>query len=92
MTEEREGVVVGAVRTAMGDYGGTLKDIAPGDLAARVVCEAVARAKVDPARIGHVVSGDVIHTEPGDTSVSRVAMIGGGPGHRRNLRADVRRP
>ena len=42
-------VIVGAVRTPIGNFGGSLKDIAPSDLAARVVKEAVARAKIDPA-------------------------------------------
>ncbi|MFA5915746.1 MAG: acetyl-CoA C-acyltransferase, partial [Burkholderiales bacterium] len=41
----REVVVVSGVRTAIGDYGGALKDLAPTELAARVAREAVARAK-----------------------------------------------
>jgi hypothetical protein len=43
--DTREVVILSGVRTAIGDYGGSLKDIAPSDLAARVVKEAVARAK-----------------------------------------------
>lgn len=78
MAETREVVFVSAVRTAIGDYGGTLKDHAPTDLAARVVREAVARGKLDPAQVGHVVFGNVIHTEPKDMYVSRVAMINAG--------------
>ncbi|HEX7329667.1 MAG TPA: acetyl-CoA C-acyltransferase, partial [Casimicrobiaceae bacterium] len=46
MASQREVVIVSGVRTAIGDYGGSLKDLAPSDLAARVVREAVARAKV----------------------------------------------
>ena len=46
----REVVILSGVRTAIGDYGGTLKDFAPTDLAARVAKEAVARAKLDPAQ------------------------------------------
>ena len=49
--DTREVVILSGVRTAIGDYGGSLKDIAPSDLAARVVKEAVARAKIDPASV-----------------------------------------
>ncbi len=45
----REVVILSGVRTAIGDYGGSLKDFAPSELGARVVREAVARAKIDPA-------------------------------------------
>ncbi len=75
---KREVVVVSGVRTAIGGYGGSLKDFAPTDLAARVTKEAVARAKLEPADIGHVVFGNVVHTEPRDMYLSRVAMIDAG--------------
>src|SRR5690349_750075 len=78
MDNEREVVVLSGVRTAIGDYGGALKDLAPTDLAARVVREAVSRAKVAPEDVGHVVFGNVIHTEPRDMYLSRVASINGG--------------
>jgi acetyl-CoA C-acetyltransferase len=78
MDSAREVVVVSGVRTAIGDYGGGLKDIAPTELAARVVREAVSRAKVAPEDVGHVVFGNVIHTEPKDMYLSRVATINGG--------------
>ena len=78
MDSGREVVVVSGVRTAIGDFGGGLKDFAPTDLAARVVREAVSRAKVAPEDVGHVVFGNVIHTEPKDMYLSRVAMINGG--------------
>src|SRR6187200_2867511 len=74
----REVVVVNGARTAIGTYGGSLKDIAPSDLAARVVKEAVARAKVDPKMVGHLVLGHVVHTEPKDQYISRLAAVGGG--------------
>jgi acetyl-CoA C-acetyltransferase len=54
MSEQREVVILSGVRTAIGDYGGSLKDIAPTELAARVVREAVSRAKVDPNDIGRM--------------------------------------
>ncbi|HEU5283317.1 MAG TPA: acetyl-CoA C-acyltransferase family protein [Burkholderiales bacterium] len=78
MNNGREVVVVSGVRTAIGDYGGALKDLAPTELAARVVREAVSRAKVAPEDVGHVVFGHVIHTEPKDMYLSRVAAINGG--------------
>jgi len=74
----REVVVVSAVRTAIGTYGGSLKDIAPTELAAQVVRESLARAKVAGADVGHVVFGHVVNTEPKDMYLSRVAAINGG--------------
>jgi acetyl-CoA C-acetyltransferase len=81
MASAREVVIVNGVRTAIGDYGGSLKDIPPTELAARVVREAVARSKVDPARIGQCVFGNVIHTEAKDMYLSRVAAVNGGLPH-----------
>jgi acetyl-CoA C-acetyltransferase len=78
MAGQREVVVLSGVRTAIGDYGGSLKDIAPSDLAARVVKEAVARAKVDPNDVGQCIFGNVIHTEPKDMYISRLACVNGG--------------
>ena len=84
MSEQREVVILSGVRTAIGDYGGSLKDIAPSELAARVVKEAVGRAKIDPKTVGQCVIGNVIHTEPKATLVQPVdrsdqtAYVGGG--------------
>ncbi|WP_448251671.1 beta-ketothiolase BktB [Ottowia oryzae] len=74
----REVVVVSGVRTAIGTYGGSLKDIAPVDLGAIVVKEALARAQVEGNEVGHVVFGHVVNTEPRDMYLSRVAAINGG--------------
>ncbi|MDP1558430.1 MAG: acetyl-CoA C-acyltransferase family protein [Nitrosomonas sp.] len=74
----REVVILSGVRTAIGDYGGALKDIAPTELAAKVVREAVIRAQVDPNDIGHLVFGNVIHGEARDLYLARVACINGG--------------
>ena len=74
----REVVVVSGVRTAVGTFGGALKDQPPTRLAAQVVREAVSRAGVAPDTIGHVVFGHVINTEPRDMYLARVAAIDGG--------------
>jgi acetyl-CoA C-acetyltransferase len=74
----REVVVLSGVRTAIGDYGGALKDVAPTELAAQVIKEAVKRAKVDAKEIGACAMGNVIHTEARDMSFSRVAALKGG--------------
>src|SRR5574340_1658628 len=78
MGSGREVVVLSGVRTAIGDYGGALKDMAPTELAGQVVREAVKRAKIDPQQIGQIVFGNVIHTETRDMYFSRVACIKGG--------------
>ena len=74
----REVVVVSAVRTAIGTFGGSLKDIPPTDLAAQVVRESLKRAGVSGDDVGHVVFGHVVNTEPKDMYLSRVAAINGG--------------
>ena len=77
---QREVVVVSGVRTAIGDFGGSLKDMAPTELGSQVVREALLRAGVDGGEVGHVVFGNVIHTEPKDMYLSRVAAMGAGVG------------
>jgi acetyl-CoA C-acetyltransferase len=81
MSDKREVVVLSGVRTAIGDYGVSLKDIPPCELAAKVVAESVKRAGVKPEEIGHAVFGNVIHTEPRDMYLSRVAAVNGGLPH-----------
>jgi acetyl-CoA C-acetyltransferase len=78
MENGREVVVLSGVRTAIGTYGGGLKDQPPTELAAAVVREAVARAGVEPKEVGHVVFGNVIHTDPHDMYLARVAGVKGG--------------
>ena len=74
----REVVVVSGVRTAIGTFGGSLKDISPTELGAQVVREALKRANTDGKDVGHVVFGHVVNTEPKDMYLSRVAAINGG--------------
>ena len=74
----REVVIISGVRTAIGDYGGALKDIAPTELAAKTVREAVVRAQIDPDEVGHLIFGNVIHGEARDMYLARVACINGG--------------
>jgi len=73
-----EVVVLSGVRTAIGDYGGGLKDKPPTELGAAVVREAVKRAGIQPDNVEHVVFGNVIHTDVHDRYVARVAAVNGG--------------
>ncbi|MCM2330374.1 MAG: acetyl-CoA C-acyltransferase family protein [Pseudomonas sagittaria] len=75
---QREVVIVSGVRTAIGDFGGSLKDFAPGDLGAMVAREALQRAQVNGDEVDQVVVGSVIHTEPADMYISRVVALKSG--------------
>ncbi|RVT40242.1 beta-ketothiolase BktB [Sphingobium algorifonticola] len=70
--------IVAGVRTAIGDFGGSLKDHAPADLGALVIAEAVRRAGLTPADVQHVVMGQVIPTVPKDAYMARVAAVNAG--------------
>jgi acetyl-CoA C-acetyltransferase len=70
--------VVSAARTAIGTFGGSLKDVPPADLATTAVKAALQRAAVDPALVGHLVMGNVIPTETRDAYISRVAAMNAG--------------
>jgi acetyl-CoA C-acetyltransferase len=74
----REVVVVSGVRTPIGTFGGSLKDVPPTQLGALVVAEAMQRAAVKGEEIGHVVFGHVLNTEPKDMYLGRVAAVNGG--------------
>jgi acetyl-CoA C-acetyltransferase len=75
---QREVLIVSGARTAIGDFGGSLKDMPPTELGARVAREALSRAGVDGSEVGHVVFGNVIHTEAKDMYLARVAAMGAG--------------
>lgn len=78
MSGQREVVIIGAARTAIGSFGGSLKDVPLGELAAHVVREAVKRAGIKGEDVGHTVVGNVLHTEPRDMYISRVASVNAG--------------
>jgi acetyl-CoA C-acetyltransferase len=73
-----EVVVLSGVRTAIGDYGGALKDKPPTELGAAVVREAIKRAGIQPGDVEHVVFGGVIHTDVHDMYLARVAAVNAG--------------
>jgi len=70
--------IVSASRTAIGTFGGSLKDVPMADLATAALKSALQRSGLDPARVEHVVMGNVIPTEPADAYISRVAAINAG--------------
>ena len=70
--------VVSAVRTAIGSFGGSLRDVAPSALAASVTAEALRRSGAAAEAVGHVVFGQVIPTEPSDAYLARIATLQAG--------------
>ena len=75
---DREVVVLSAVRTAIGKFGGALKEIPPTELATKVVCQSVRRAGLPPEMVSQVAFGNVIQTEAKDMYLSRVAAVRAG--------------
>jgi len=78
MAEEREVVVLSGVRTAVGRYGGSLKDFSPSDLGAMVTKEAVKRSGLELNEIEHSVFGNILHTEGGDMYMGRITGLKAG--------------
>lgn len=70
--------VVSAARTAIGSFGGALKDVPLAALATTAVKAALSRSGVAPEEVGHVAMGNVIPTEPRDAYLSRIAAIDAG--------------
>lgn len=70
--------IVGAARTAIGSFGGTLKGVAPVDLGAHVTTEAVKRSGIDAATVGSNVVGHVLRTEIRDAYLSRRIALNAG--------------
>ena len=78
MSTSREIFVIGAARTAIGTFGGGLKDVPNTQLATTVVKAAIERAGVAADTVGHVVMGNVIPTDTKDAYLSRVAAVDAG--------------
>ena len=70
--------ILSATRTAIGGFGGSLSAVPPVDLATIAAKAAIERAGVEAARIGTVVFGHVINTEPRDMYLARVAAMQAG--------------
>lgn len=75
----REVVIVSAVRTAIGSFGGSLKDVSAADLGAVVVKEAINRAGVKPEQVEEVVLGNVIQAGLGQNIARQVTIKAGLP-------------
>ena len=78
MAFPREVFVVGAARSAIGTFGGSLKDVPLADLATLIVKNALERSGAPAASVGHLAMGTVIPTEPRDAYLSRVAAVNAG--------------
>jgi 3-oxoadipyl-CoA thiolase len=75
MTTMEKAVIVDALRTPIGRYGGALKDVRPDDLAALVVSQAVQRNQLDPATIEDVYFGDANQAGEDNRNVARMAVL-----------------
>jgi acetyl-CoA C-acetyltransferase len=75
---QRDVVVLGAARSAIGTFGGGLADIEPAELAAQVMKASIERSGVDPKLINYVTVGNTIPTESRFAYVARVASIQAG--------------
>ena len=71
-------VILSAVRTAIGSFGGSLKNFTPAELGTLCAKEALARAKLSPNQVGSTVVGKVIHNGPKDAYLSRVIGLDAG--------------
>ncbi len=80
--KQREVVIVSGARTAIGDFGGSLKDFSPTQLGALVAREALQRAALSGEEVDQVVFGNVIHTEPVDMYLSRLIALNSGVAER----------
>jgi 3-oxoadipyl-CoA thiolase len=75
MSELQQAVIVGAVRTPFGRYGGVLKDVRPDDLAATVIRELVTRSGVDPESVDDIFLGDANGAGEDNRNVARMAGL-----------------
>ncbi len=70
--------ILSALRSAIGSYGGALKDTAPIELGVKIASKAITASGLSPEQIGHAVYGHVIHTEPRDMYSPRCIALGAG--------------
>jgi acetyl-CoA C-acetyltransferase len=78
MSQQQEVYIVGAARTAIGDFGGGLKDVPPAELGRAVIAAAIERSGVAAGDVQSVVMGQVIPTEPKDAYLPRLASVNAG--------------
>ncbi|ALR21101.1 beta-ketothiolase BktB [Sphingobium baderi] len=76
--DDRDIFIVGAARTAIGDFGGALKDVQPDELGRIVAVAAMERAAIEPSDVQHVVIGQVIQSGPRDAYIARVIGVNAG--------------
>lgn len=79
MSNEREPVIVGAARTAIGKFGGTLSPVPAVELGGAAIGAAVERAGIDPARVDEVIMGNVLQAGLGQNPARQAAQRGGLP-------------
>jgi 3-oxoadipyl-CoA thiolase len=70
-----DAVIISAVRTPIGRYAGSLKDVRPDDLAALVISEAVRRASIDPGNVEDVILGCANQAGEDNRNVARMALL-----------------
>ncbi|MGE4411769.1 MAG: beta-ketothiolase BktB [Sphingobium sp.] len=70
--------ILSGVRTAIGDFGGSLKDVPASKLGELVIAEAIRRASLTPQDVQHVIMGNVIPSEPKDAYLARIAAVNAG--------------
>ena len=78
MNSDRDIVILSGLRTAIGSFGGALKDEPPSRLGAKVAEAAIRQAGIAAEDIEHSVFGNVIHTEPRDAYLARVVAVEAG--------------
>ncbi|MFQ6058408.1 MAG: acetyl-CoA C-acetyltransferase [Anaerolineae bacterium] len=79
MNKQREVVIVGAARTPIGRFQGTLSKVPATELGGVVIREAIRRAGIDPAQVDEVLMGQVIQAGAGQAPARQAALKGGLP-------------
>ncbi len=81
MQRDQDVVIVGAVRTAIGKFGGALKDVRASQLAAHVMKALIDRTGIDPAIIDDIIAGDCIQCADEANTARTAALMAGFPVH-----------